>query len=217
MSMTRLVILANSSKLNHRCLAGIDLDTGSWVRPVTNFDGGAVPLTMMRINNRFPELLDIIDIPLDKTGPDFDFESENRTILNGEWHFVQKANLADVMKYVEKPEYILHNADKYCTLEEMQQMPFNQRKTLQLIQVDDFQVVDDPYPPRIHKWKGVIKSGNNKILVGITDPVFLQKLDTGHTPSQDCLLTMSMTLPFPPDKWEGSPPCWKLIAGVIEL
>ncbi len=217
MSMTRLVILANSLKLNHRCLAGIELDTGNWVRPVTNFDGGAVSLTMMRLNNRFPELLDILDIPLDETGPDFDFESENRTILPGEWHFVQKADVADVMKYVEMPDYVLHNTEKYCTVEEMQQMPVDQRKTLQLIHVEDFQVVDDPFPPQPHKWKGVIKSGNDKIWVGITDPVFLQKLNAGHTASQNCLLTMSMSLPFPTAGWVGSPPCWKLIAGVIEL
>lgn len=217
MSMTRVVILANSSKLNHRCLAGIELDTGSWVRPVSNLEGGAVPKTMMRINNRFPELLDIIDIPLDKTGPDFDFESENRTILDGEWHFVEKADVADVMKYVEMPDYVLHNAERYCTLEEMQQKPFEQRKTLQLIKAEDFHVIDDPFLGQAHKWKGILESEHKKILVNITDPMFLQKLNTGHIPSQECLLTMSLSLPFEPDDWEGSPPCWKLIAGVIEL
>ena len=218
MSMTRLVILANSSKLNHRCLAGIELDTGSWVRPVSNFEGGAVPLTMMRINNRFPELLDILDIPLDETGPDFDFESENRTILPGEWNFRGKADVNVVLKYAEQPMYVLHNHKKYCTLQEMQEKPLEQRKTLQLIRVEDFQVRDKRSTAADkHDWKGVIWSGDREIEVGITDPVFIQRLNTGHTPSQNSLLTMSLSLPYPPPGWEGSPPCWKLIAGVIEL
>lgn len=218
LSTIRIVVLANSNKPGGRCLAGIELSTGKWIRPVTNTANGAVPLARMQLDNqRYPELLDIIDLPLDATGPDFDFERENQTILQGGWNFIRKANVAEVLGYVETLEYILHNSERYCTLEDMQQLPVDQRQTLQLIQVQDFRAIDDPFGSRKHKWKSVINSGGTQIMVGITDPIFIQKLTGGHQPSQNCLLTMSMSMPFNPDDRYDSPPCWKLIAGVIEL
>jgi len=39
----KLLVLANSYKLGNRCVAGIDLDTGKWVRPVSQSPGGAIP------------------------------------------------------------------------------------------------------------------------------------------------------------------------------
>jgi len=86
MSTTRIVVLANSWKHQDWCLAGIDLDTGKWVRPVTGLDDGRVPEKSMKLDGYFPKLLDILEIPLDSTGPDFCFESENRIILPGRWH-----------------------------------------------------------------------------------------------------------------------------------
>ncbi|MFP5272720.1 dual OB domain-containing protein [Coleofasciculus sp.] len=32
--MKKIICLANSRKLDERCIAGIDLNTGKWVRPV---------------------------------------------------------------------------------------------------------------------------------------------------------------------------------------
>ncbi|AKJ64219.1 dual OB domain-containing protein [Kiritimatiella glycovorans] len=172
----------------------------------------------MHLGGHFPEILDIIEIPLSDTGPDFEFESENRTILKGEWNLAGKATPQDVMKYAQRPRVILHNHKKFCTLEEMQAKPFQERITLQLIHVRDFRVRDtranETDKP---SWKGLLRSAGREIEVGITDPVFFNKLNEGHEPSRNCLLTMSMTLPKAFDGWEGSPPCWKLIAGVIEL
>lgn len=138
MTMTRIVILANSWKHQDWCLAGIDLDTGKWVRPVTGLDDGRIPQTAMKLCGYFPKLLDVLEIPLDATGPDFDFESENRTILPGLWYLQDKLMPKDIETYTEQPYYVLHNKKKYVTPGELQQKPFAKRKTLQLIQVSKF-------------------------------------------------------------------------------
>ena len=39
----KLLVLANSYKLGNRCVAGIDLETGKWVRPVSQSPGGSIP------------------------------------------------------------------------------------------------------------------------------------------------------------------------------
>jgi len=220
MSMTRIVVLANSWKHHDWCLAGIDLDTGKWVRPVTNLDDGRIPKTSMKLGTYFPTLLDVIEMPLDSTGPDFGFESENRTILPGRWHHRGRIKPKDLDNYAQRTRYILHNRRKYVTTRELQQKPFEKRVTLQLIRVDNFIVRNARMKTTDkHNWKGTILSGGRKLEVGITDPVFFERLNSGYKPSPSCLLTISLTMPYKPPEWDEDeePVCWKLIAGVIEL
>jgi len=99
-------------------------------------------------------------------------------------------------------------------------MPFEERVTLQLIRIDNFKVSDARRNTADRpNWKGTIQSGGRKLKVKITDPVYFEMLNRGHTPSQSCFLTMSLTMPHKPPDWDEDeePVCWKLIAGVIEL
>jgi hypothetical protein len=219
-STTSIVVLANSWKHRDWCLAGIDLDTGKWVRPVTGLDDGRVPQTVMKLRGYFPALLDVVEIPLDSSGPDFGFESENRTILPGRWYHRGKLTPEDICKYAKRPYYVLHNHRKYVTPTELRRKPFDKRTTLQLIQVAGFKVRDARAKSTDkHNWKGIISSAGRELDVGITDPIFFAKLNGGHKPSGSCLLTMSLGMPYKPPDWteDDEPACWKLIAGVIEL
>jgi len=99
-------------------------------------------------------------------------------------------------------------------------IPFEDRTTLELIHVDNFAILDTRTTPgQKPEWKGVISSGKRKLELKITDPVFSERLNSGHTPSKSCLLTMSLGMPYRPPHWkeDEQPVCWKLIAGVIEL
>jgi len=219
-NLTRIIVLANSLKHADSCLAGVDISTGKWVRPVTNLNDGRVPKSDMKIGTYSPQLLDILDIPLDATGPDFGFESENRTILPGQWYLRGRAGAKDVLKYAERPHYILHNDWKYVTIEEMKRKAFEDRTTLELIHVSGFAIRDTKSPStEKHSWKGLVSSGGRILDLPITDPVFCARLETGHKPSESCLLTMSLSMPYKPPEWdEDDPPAyWKLIAGIIEL
>lgn len=60
----RLMLLANSAKHHERCLAGIDLATGNWIRPVTNRDSGSVPISRTILNGMPLKPLDIIELEL---------------------------------------------------------------------------------------------------------------------------------------------------------
>ena len=220
MSTARLVVLANSWKHHDWCLAGIDLGTGKRVRPVTGLDDGRVPEGSMKLGGHFPALLDVLEIPLDSTGPDFGFESENRIILPGRWYQRGKMTPKDIERYAKRTYYVLHNRRKYVTPGELRQKPFDKRATLQLIRVDSFKVRDAQRESTDkHSWKGLIWSGGREIEVGITDPVFFERLNRGHKPAPSCFLTMSLGMPYKPPDWDADeePACWKLISGVIEL
>ncbi len=221
MSLTRIVVLANSWKHHDWCIAGIDLDTGKWVRPVTDLDDGRVPRTAMKLDGCFPALLDVLEIPLAPTGPDYDFESENRSILPGVWRHKGALSAQDLHRYVERPPCILHNHNRYVTCEEMQHKPFGERITLQLIRVDRLRIRDARRNPAgRHIWKGIVPSGGRWLEANITDPMLHGRLDRCEGPPPGpCLVTMSLSMPHKPPHWpaDAKPAYWKLIAGVVEL
>ena len=217
--MTRIICLANSWKRGERCIAGINELQGKWVRPISDLPDGQIPKEMRQINRLEPALLDVLDIPLAKTGPDFGFESENLSILPGKWRQVGKVPPAYLLKYCQSQEYILHNDLRYVTVEYMQSLPMCDRLTLQLVKAVRFTV--KKLIQRFeggNKWEGsIVTKYNQRLTATITDPVFIRKLELGYRPQKTCLVTVSLSMPWRPYDWEGDDPCWKLIAGVVEL
>ncbi|HEY9694894.1 MAG TPA: DUF488 domain-containing protein [Oculatellaceae cyanobacterium] len=144
-----------------------------------------------------------------------DFECENLSVLPGEWKCLDKVKPIDVIKYCNNYSYILHNSIKYVNPSFLQSLPFAQRCTLQLVHVTKFSV----NRTGTTGWQGTIETTNGRSLKAakITDPVFVSKLEEGYQPVNDCLITVSLGIPWAPENWEGEEPCWKLIAGVIEF
>ena len=220
MKMTRLVVLANSWKRSDWCIAGIDLDTGAWVRPVSALPDGRIPKSAMKLDGYFPQLLDVIEVPLADDGPDYDFEKENRSLLPDAWRRHEKLSPRELLPYAVAPGTAFHNEATSVPLDLLQAKPFDRRDSLQLVLSDSFRA------RRAHSratgeptWQGIVASGKGELAIRITDPVFVGMLNAGHIPGARCLLTLSLSMPYkPPDAGEDTAPaCWKLIAGVIEL
>ncbi|HBB31076.1 MAG TPA: hypothetical protein DDZ80_22405 [Cyanobacteria bacterium UBA8803] len=217
--VTRLICLANSWKRGDRCIAGINTFKGQWIRPVSNLPDGRVPKEMRLIGGTEPALLEVLEIPIAKTGPDYGFESENLSILPGKWRRVGQVPPPYLLKYCSQEEYILHNDQRYVTVSFMQSLPPVQRRTLQLVKAVELTV--RPIGQRfehVDKWEGSIVTANGQQLTAtITDPVFIRRLELGYRPTNQYLVTVSLSMPWRPDNWEEDDPCWKLIAGVVEL
>ena len=82
--MAQIICLANSYKTGGRCIAGIDIETGEWIRPVPENINKAIRDQRM-INGREPKLLDILEIPVENYGPDERCQPENRLLKRGRW------------------------------------------------------------------------------------------------------------------------------------
>lgn len=214
-SVKTIICLANSWKLGERCIAGIDIDTGKWVRPVCDSlypEDGKVPESVRLINGREPRLLDILEIPLADTGNNFGFESENLSVLREDWRLNGRYLPYKLNKFCSETQYILHNSIRAVRPSYLQSLPQENRQTLQLVRSSRFSVtrVGD-------KWKGNITISNSQSLnnLTITDPFLVAQLDTGYKPPETCFITVSLSMPWSPDDQEEEKPCWKLIAGVI--
>jgi hypothetical protein len=218
--MTQLICLANSWKHQDRCIAGIEPSTGQWIRPVSDLFDGRIPTYQALIDGEEIELLDIIEIPLADTGPDFGFASENRLILPGEWKKVGRVQITDLSNYGHASAPILHTCKKYVTRSFMQTLPQSQRRTLQLVYVVEFSLDTMPRAEGGFSWKGtlVTDTGQRLSQLTITDPVLVQRLrhEHGFYPKPPFWATISLSMPHIPLDWDGpTDPCWKIIAAVI--
>lgn len=221
-SLKKIICLANSYKQNERCIAGIDLDTGKWVRPICDRqfpEDGRVPLRIRLVESGEPKPLDILEIPLDNKGNDFGFESENFSVLKGKWKCLGKAKVEDIFPYCNNSDYILHNSRKYIYPSYLKRVPLHQRRTIEIVKVkkQNFSFVQD----KRGKFRGSIKSNRGYLLLNnakITDPEFMKNLENGYSPTaNNFLVTVSLSMPYAPEDWEGEAPCWKLIANIIEF
>ncbi len=216
-----IMCLANSRKHGERCIAGIEVETGRWVRPVSGLDDGRVPRARQVIGGKDVKLLDLVRIPVAESGPDFGFESENWSLLPGSWSLAGSATPEDIRQYCSKAGQILHSDDSHISLPALCSLPKEERRTLELVETTGFSVEDKGLSAGGgHKWEGsILTTGGAKLTAKITDPVFVEKLESGHRPADRCLVTVSLGMPYRPEHWpeDQAPACWKLIAGVIEL
>jgi hypothetical protein len=80
-----IVCLANSTKLGSRCVAGVDIEDGEWVRPIGSGDHGAVIRTERTYaDGTEPGLLDLIELTLARPVPQ-PGQPENWKLAPGRW------------------------------------------------------------------------------------------------------------------------------------
>lgn len=106
-TVKRIVCLANSRKMNERCVAGKEWTAHApalWIRPVGSRPMGEILLRERRYENGAdPELLDIIDVPLQGPQPK-SFQSENWLLYSSRrWVLAGHANWAELSKLIDEP------------------------------------------------------------------------------------------------------------------
>lgn len=219
--MTQIICLANSWKRGERCIAGIDLKTRNWIRPVYDRSkDGCVPQNVRWINGKEPQILDVIDIPLNGEYVKSGLASENRIIEPGKWSKIGIIKPHQIIKCSNFNTPILHNCAKYVPVPFLESLPFSKRKTIQLVYTSKLEITKELNSDGRTKWKGTLINNFGYRLenASITDPEFVERLESGDRSQKPCLITVSLSLPFRPhENWSGEDPCWKLIAGVIEL
>ncbi|MBJ7899635.1 MAG: hypothetical protein GC158_06905 [Cyanobacteria bacterium RI_101] len=210
-----LICLANSYKHQGRCLAGIDPQSGRWVRPFSPSPDGTIPLDDPLIKVDHIELLDLVDIPLNSQNIR-GYEEENQGYYPASWQVLGKAKITALLKYRDH-QLLYPQFDCFIPFADLkaQKLRNDKIKTLQLIEVKSFYAYRTPWG----KYRGKIKDnryGLEKCELSITDPFFREKLAQNQPVSRHCLLCMSLGQP-----WQAEPGmesrCYRLIAGVIEL
>jgi hypothetical protein len=92
MAETDMVCLANSRKYGGRCVAGLRLDGGGWIRPVSHYEHGTLLWQHYTLaNGQEAAILDIIRVPLAEPASE-PFQPENWRLTAGRSQLVGRAD-----------------------------------------------------------------------------------------------------------------------------
>jgi hypothetical protein len=213
--MAIIICLANSYKHGGRCIAGIDQNTGRWVRPIPDNKSGAVTSTMRLINGKEPQILDIIEIPIDNFGPDKGCQPENRLLKVGKWKKVGKIDAQELLQYCEDDSIILHNHKEYVLPDYFTKLHASKWKSLQIVHIEKVRFLS-AYKP--NQWRVAFRDGAGYMLnLKLTDPIISDRLRNNEKISNNCILIVSLATPWSPQGSEQPERCYKMVAGVVEL
>lgn len=213
--MARIAILANSKRPDGMCLAGIDLDTREWVRPVTR-TGDGIPAMRCVVNGKMLSIRAILECDLIRPRTIAQFQCENQTIRNWDWQVKRRLKATALDQFVEDISPILHTPNDRVATSMLEAKAPSKWKSLQLVKPRHLQFGRHYYDP--NRWVAEFADGDgNHYSLKITDPIITRRLEAGEKISKKCLLTVSMTKPWTHNPEERPPTCYKLVAAVIEL
>jgi hypothetical protein len=99
--VVELVCLANSRKQGGRCVAGLDLESGAWIRPVGPGEHGELDLSDCQLDSGdLPALLDVIRVPLLEPVPE-PHQPENWLVGPGRWTLAGRMTVEDARTTLE--------------------------------------------------------------------------------------------------------------------
>ncbi len=122
-----IVCLANSYKHGGRCIAGIDIDSGKWIRLHGNSPDGALCACEYALDDGTePRLLDLIEVVLHYAIPS-DSHPEDWQIVPTPWHLVERPATAALMQKItcttDKVPTILRGYRDRISTEEVRAKP----------------------------------------------------------------------------------------------
>ena len=219
----RLVCLANSRKLNGRCLAGIELVGGrkaGWIRPVSAREKEEVSEAERQYpDGSDPCVLDVIDVPF-LGAQARTFQQEN-WLLDPDryWEKIEQFPFDRLARLVDTPASLWINGNStyngsndFVALAQVNSL----RSSLYLIKVD--RLILSVFKPSEafgnpkRRVQGIFTYNGTEYKLWVTDPVyerrFLAKPD-GDSALGECFLTISLGEPF-------NDSCYKLIAALLQ-
>lgn len=93
-------MLASSKKLGFRCVAGISLQTGRWVRPVSSANGGALSTYHCGVDGRYPQLREVVRFET-QGGCPLPGQPENVLVGVAPWELETRLTPEDTARIVE--------------------------------------------------------------------------------------------------------------------
>ena len=219
----RVVCLANSRKLNGRCVAGrewIDGRAGGWIRPVSNREYQEVSEYERQYEDGSdPRVLDIVDVPVLEPRP-ADHQTEN-WLLDPEYYWVKVGKLSwpDLPSLAEDPvgPLWLDGHSTYNGLNDKVPLGLagSLEDSLKLIHINELRLAvfkpGEAFGNTKRRVQGDFRYAGSRYRLWVTDPSYerryLAKPD-GDYRIGECFLTVSLGEPF-------DEACYKLIATVF--
>ena len=223
-STKQIVCLANSRKLQGRCIAGRELIDGSkagdWIRPVSDRETQEVSEYERQYKDGSdPVLLDIVSTPVLRQQSE-NYQTEN-WVLDDQyyWRKMGTYSHSDLPNLVDPTDRLwIDGHSTYHGIND--KIPMERANTLssslRLIQLERLTLSvfapSEAFGDPRRKVQGRFKHAGQRYALRVTDPVYERKYlkkPNGTYQLESCFLTISLAEP-----WGDA--CYKLIAAIIE-
>ncbi len=141
MFIRKLIILAESAKFNNYCVAGVDVETGKWIRPISENPEleDAVPLADLKYpDGSRVELLDVTEIKFSDRSANNPTQPEN-FFYNAKyfWQKVGRVTLQEVinLRGFDECDKIFYNDERSILGADV--LKFSERESLLLLPVEN--------------------------------------------------------------------------------
>jgi hypothetical protein len=208
----QLLVLANSKKFNGRCIAGIDLDSGKWLRPVSNTEHGEFTAAECSVNvgssRRQVQPLDVIEITVGASKPGIGHPEDVHT-NHGNWKYLvsipAKEGSSILDNYLDNGHELLFNRE--ASVPETDAKSGKVKKSLCVIRVNDA-IFDCSFKNQL---RVKFTHRGRKYNLPVTDEggwVAVAKRNPASTSKGPWYFTISLGEPY-------KEKMWKLIAGGV--
>ena len=221
--IVEFVCLANSFKPGGRCVAGIRLDNGDWIRPVSTREGGAVGPRYHRNQGNDIRLLQVVRADLNPCP--LPNQPENWLIGSGDWEIVRALSDEQALKLiaprlVSGPALLGNASDR---LPYMADAPPTVDGSLTLVEPQNLRwMLTERQSGNTLQRRAIFELAGQTYNLSVTDPEWFRNLSglepyTEHPSSADAypasarrFFTISLAGEF-----QGF--CYKLVSGVITI
>lgn len=211
----KIIIMAKSFKHRKYCIAGIDYDTGEWIRLVSDDrdNEGAVPIDdVIDTNDVEVEVLDIVRVKILAHVPSKAQRENYRYDSEFAWEIIGHISFRDVVtRYgTTRCEYVFANNYKSQTEDELNGV------SLLLLKIENPAVVVKTFPERVSVSLNFKYNGEYYSFLSISDiPVFQhfksREDGTYHPFGESCYVVFSLT-----DKYSNDGKYYKMAAQFFE-
>jgi len=204
-----IVVFANSVKHGKHCVAGKDIETGEWIRPVKNARGAELEHNQCFCKNPYGKYivkpLQKVDVDLSDHCP-LANQPENYIVGDEEWVQQYKIEAHEVSDYLDTPE-TLWGIGNRVAFSDIENGAIKITQSLYLVRVNDLVIVKTFNDRR----RASFLYNGNQYDLPVTDPNFEKHL---QSPQHQNILCVSLG-----EKYvrEGNfkSYCYKIIAAII--
>ncbi|MBQ7703810.1 MAG: hypothetical protein IJT73_00030 [Selenomonadaceae bacterium] len=116
-----IVILAKSSKYGNYCVAGIELATNKWIRPISHdekIEDAVTAAELTYADNTEAQILDVVEIDFEDTPAQNKIQPENFYFKNSTWKKFGSWNLSDIENFCgfDKTDFIFYDNSRRLEL-----------------------------------------------------------------------------------------------------
>ena len=211
-----LVILAKSLKYGNYCVAGIELSTNKWIRPISHDEKIADAVTAAELtysDNTEAQILDVVEIDFEDIGVENKIQPENSFFKNTKWKKLGRWNLNDVEKFCgfNSIDFIFYDTSRrleFSTLDN-----FDKKKSLLILPIENISVVTEIRNDEKKFQANFIYGRVNYKYFGVGDISLREKFSDKpcgeYFVTEKAVATFSLTNPFRDNR------CYKMMANLF--